>query len=66
MLKEIRIIDRKVHRPDLESLFSDYSQTNKALRNQAIYLAHFEYGYHQKEIADHLGLHTTVRNIMTP
>ena len=66
MLKEIRIIDRKIHRPGLESVFSECSHTNnKALRNQAICLAHFEYGYRQKEIADHLGLHyTTVSNLL--
>lgn len=64
-LKEIRIVDRKVHRPDLAALFSGLNRANKALRNQAMHKAHFEHGYQQNEIADHLGLHyTTVSNII--
>lgn len=64
-LKEFRIVDRKLHRPDLAALFSKSNRTNKALRNEAMRKAHFEHGYRQKEIADHLGLHyTTVSNIV--
>jgi REP element-mobilizing transposase RayT len=56
-IKEIRLVDRKVLRPDLALLFSD---ANRAMRT-----AHFEHGYRQKEIADHLGLHyTTESNIL--
>jgi hypothetical protein len=64
-IKEIRLVDRKVLRPDLEQLFSDANLASKALRNRAMRAAHFEHGYRQKEIADHLGLHyTTVCNIL--
>jgi DNA-binding MarR family transcriptional regulator len=31
----------------------------KPLRDQTIYLAHAQYGYTLKEIADHLGIHYT-------
>lgn len=66
-IKEIRLVDRKVLRPDLAQLFSDAdaNRANKSLRNRAMRAAHFEHGYRQKEIADHLGLHyTTVSNIL--
>jgi REP element-mobilizing transposase RayT len=64
-LKEIRLVDRKVHRPDLAQLFSRENCACKALRNKAMRAAYFEHGYRQKEIADHLGLHyTTVCNIL--
>ncbi len=64
-IKEIRIVDRKALRPDLAQLFSDSNLASKALRNRAMRVAHFEHGYRQKEIADHLGLHyTTVSNIL--
>jgi DNA-binding transcriptional regulator LsrR (DeoR family) len=56
-----------VLRPDLAQLFSDAdaNRANKSLRNRAMRAAHFEHGYRQKEIADHLGLHyTTVSNIL--
>ncbi len=64
-LKEVRISDRKVHRPDLEHLFSKSNRSAKLLRNRTMRTAHFDHGYRQKEIADHLGLHyTTVCNIL--
>ncbi|MGD8252572.1 MAG: hypothetical protein PVF20_09670 [Desulfobacterales bacterium] len=64
-IKEIRLVDRKVLRPDLAQLFSDANLASKALRNRAMRAAYFEHGYRQKEIADHLGLHyTTVCNIL--
>jgi hypothetical protein len=64
-IKEIRLVDRKVLRPDLAQLFSEANRANKSLRNRAMRAAHFEHGYRQKEIADHLGLHyTTVSNIL--
>ena len=64
-IKEIRIVDRKALRPDLAKLFSESNRASKALRNRAMRTAHFEHGYQQKEIADHLGLHyTTVSNIL--
>ena len=62
---EVPKFDRRAYRPDLESLFSQSNRNNKSLRNQAIPKAHFEYGYLQKELADHLGPHyTTVSNII--
>jgi DNA-binding NarL/FixJ family response regulator len=64
-IKEIRIVDRKVLRPDLAQLFSESTRASKALRDRAMRAAHFEHGCRQKEIADHLGLHcTTVSNIL--
>jgi len=64
-LTEVPIVDRKVYRPDLASLFSESTRTNRSRRNQIIRRAHFEYGFRQKEIADHVGLHyTTVSNIV--
>jgi hypothetical protein len=64
-LTEVPIVDRKVSRPDLASLFSEPTRTDKSRRNQIIRRARFEYGYRQKEIADHLGLHyTTISNII--
>ena len=64
-IKEIRLVDRNVLRPDLAQLFSDSNLANKSLRNRAMRAAHFEHGYRQKEIADHLRLHyTTVSNIL--
>jgi hypothetical protein len=64
-IEEIRLVDRKVLRPDLAELFPDANLASKALRNRAMRAAHFEHGYRQKEIADHLGLHhTTVSSIL--
>jgi REP element-mobilizing transposase RayT len=63
--KEFRLVDRKVLRPELTGLFSEANLASKSLRNRAMHAAHFEHGYRQKEIADHLGLHyTTVSNIL--
>ncbi len=64
-LKEIRSVDRLANRPSLQALFAESARKNKTLRNQAMRTAHFEHGYRQKEIADHLGLHyTTVSGIL--
>lgn len=64
-IKEIRLADRKLNRPGLAKLFTDAHCATKSLRNQAMRIAHFDHGYRQKEIADHLGLHyTTVSNIL--
>jgi hypothetical protein len=52
-------------RPALAQLFATLNRTNKFLSNRAMRAAHFEHGYRQKEIADHLGGHdTTVSNIL--
>lgn len=64
-LKEIRSVDRLANRPSLQALFAESARKNKPLRNQTMRTAHFEHGYRQKEIADHLGLHyTTVSGIL--
>jgi putative transposase len=64
-LKEVPIIDRHLHRPELKELFPDEVRTRKSQRNEAIRAAHYEYGYKQKQIADFLGLHyTTLSNIL--
>jgi len=64
-LKEFPVLNRLLHRPSLETLFPEDTMTNKTIRNSAMRKAHFDYGYKQKEIADHLSLHyTTISNIL--
>ena len=54
-LKEIPRSQRFLHRPGLEQLFSNYKDNHT--RNLKIQAAIEEYGYSQKAIADHLGMH---------
>jgi transcriptional regulator with AAA-type ATPase domain len=54
-IKEIPRSQRFFHRPSLEQLFSNSNDNHK--RNRKIQEAIEEYGYSQKAIADHLGMH---------
>ncbi len=56
-IEEISRKHRHINRPPLSALLPtgpDYGLNN---RNKKIYEAVFDYGYRQKEIADHLGMH---------
>jgi REP element-mobilizing transposase RayT len=48
---------RTAHRPGLDRLISADISADRERRDGAIALAHLEYGYTQKAIADHAGLH---------
>lgn len=62
---EIPKSQRYVNRPVLEKIFTDEVLQTKEKRNQKIAGAVEEYGYTQREIADHLGLHfTSVSRLM--
>ena len=62
-VKEIPRPQRYVSRPSLDKIFS--RQGGKVQRDECIATAHVSYGYTQKEIADHLGIHyTTVSKVM--
>ena len=53
--KEIPRSQRHLNRPRLKKIFE--KAYNKDERNKLMHLAHIEYGYTLKEIADHLGIH---------
>jgi putative transposase len=56
---------RYANRPRLEKIFSEKVLQSKEVRNRKIGEAVEKYGYTQREIADHLGLHfTSVSRIM--
>ena len=57
-LKEFPRRQRQLVRPPLSELMPMPGEMNKQQRNDGICKAHFEYGYHLKEIADYLGLHS--------
>jgi hypothetical protein len=62
---EIPRSQRYAHRPSLDKLFSKEVQLNQRKRRGAITKAVEQYGYGQREIADHLGLHySSVSRIM--
>jgi len=54
-VEEIPRIERFAIRPRLSEIFSQIK--NRKERNKKIYVAHIEYGYTLKEIADYLGIH---------
>jgi len=56
-IKEIPRHQRYIDRPSLNELFSEKLLRQKQKRNRKIAEAVYEYGYSQKEIADHLGMH---------
>ncbi|OEU74477.1 MAG: addiction module toxin RelE [Desulfuromonadales bacterium C00003068] len=63
-IKEFSRQQRLVGRPVLEELVTD--KQDKTLRNKAVKIAHFDYGYSLKEIADHIGRHySTVSRIIS-
>ncbi len=62
---EIPRSQRYAHRPSLDKLFSTEVRLNQRKRRRAIAKAVEQYGYRQREIADHLGLHySSVSRIM--
>ena len=64
-LKEIPRTQRLLHRPSLESLFTNTVQGDKALRNGAIRKAFLGYGYSMAGIARHVGVHySTVSKVI--
>ncbi len=56
-IKDIPKHQRYVGRPSLESLFKKRILENKQMRNKKIVEATEQYGYSQKEIANHLKMH---------
>ncbi len=56
-IKEIPRHQRYINRPSLNELFNEKLLRQKQKRNRKIAEAVYEYGYNQKEIADHLGMH---------
>ena len=54
-IKEFTRQQRLIGRPSLEELVA--AKQDKTIRNKAIKVAHVDYGYTLKEIADHLGRH---------
>lgn len=62
---EIPKSQRYINRPGLEKIFTDEVLQTREKRNQKIAEAVEKYGYTQREIADHLGLHfTSVSRLM--
>ena len=56
-IKEIPKSQRFVNRPSLERIFGESMRADKRVRNKMIRAAIVEYGYNQKEVADHLNMH---------
>ena len=57
---------RFIDRPTLEELFATDIARGSRSRNQKIYDAHVRYGYNQKKISRHLGLHfSTISRIIS-
>lgn len=54
VLREVPRTQTQAHRPTLKQLFS-----GKQIRDRAILRAYRRYGYRQREIAEHLGVHYT-------
>jgi hypothetical protein len=56
---EISKNQRYANRPALEKIFTSDMVKDKAIRNQTIRTAVEQYGYTQRAVADHLGMHFT-------
>jgi len=64
-IREIPRSQRYLDRPDLEALFPGKVLSAKKKRDRRIFESVEKYGYSQKEVADHLGLHySTVCRIL--
>lgn len=64
-LKEIPRTQRLLHRPSLESLFTNTVQGDKALRNETIKKVFLDYGYSMAAIARYVGVHySTVSKVI--
>ncbi len=62
---EIPRSERLINRPRLKELFVEESRTVKQMRDQKMAEAVERYGYSQKDVADHLGLHySTVSRLL--
>ncbi|MBA4395121.1 MAG: addiction module toxin RelE [Desulfobacca sp.] len=57
VIPEIPKKQRFLNRPTLETIFTPEVPQNKGIRDKRIHEAVEKYGYTQKQIADHLGLH---------
>ncbi|WP_419174751.1 helix-turn-helix domain-containing protein [Desulfosediminicola sp.] len=59
-------MQRHAGRPQLMELFTGAGREGKAQRDADIVKAHLEFGYTQKQIAAHIGLHySTVSKIIS-
>jgi putative transposase len=56
-IKEIPKRQRYINRPSLNELFNEKLLRQIQKRNRKIAEVVYEYGYSQKEVADHLGMH---------
>ena len=63
-VEEIPKSQRYVTRPGLDGLFIEKIISDKRARNRKIVEAINKYGYSQKEVADHLGMHYTSISIL--
>jgi len=64
-IPEIPKPQRYLTRPSLEQLFSERVLKDLRKRNETVEEAVSKYGYTQREVADHLGLHfTSISRIM--
>ena len=63
-VEEIPKSQRYVTRPGLDGLFIEKTISDKRARNRKIVEAINKYGYSQKEVADHLGMHYTSISIL--
>lgn len=65
-IKEYPRAQRFLHRPSLEQLFGRLDRQTGKSRDQRIVQAVFDYGYTQRAVADHLGLHySTISQIVS-
>ena len=56
---------RYLDRPDLQSIFTEDVLRDILKRDEKITQAVYQYGYRQKEVADHLGMHfSSISRIM--
>ncbi len=63
-IKEIPRCQRYINRPNLNDLFKEKLLSEKQKRDKKIVEAIYEYGYSQKEIADHLGMHYSTISVL--
>ena len=64
-ITEIPKNQRYVDRPSLSELFKERRLKEKQKRNKGIVEAVYEYGYSQREVADHIGMHyTTISRLL--
>ena len=66
-ITEIPKNQRYVDRPSLNELFKERRLKEKQKRNRGIVVveAVYEYGYSQREVADHIGMHyTTISRLL--